>query len=191
MKANYAKNTMSTASLRKDHELIEKVLKAMNATIQLLESGKRVPEQILSQTVDFAKNFTDACHHAKEEEVLFPALERTGMPTKMGPIAVMLMEHRQARELAHNMETGMETYVQDNNPQALLDAMKQYVRHVTEHLWKENNRLFVMAEARLQNSSDVITNIDNVEHKQLNDMGKSRTYYENLVTDMNKRLSDV
>ena len=28
--------------------------------------------------------------------------------------------------------------------------MKQYVEHITEHLWKENNRLFMMAEARLQ-----------------------------------------
>ena len=32
----------------------------------------------------------------------------------------------------------------------LINHMQQYVEHVTEHLWKENNRLFMMAEARLQ-----------------------------------------
>ncbi len=28
--------------------------------------------------------------------------------------------------------------------------MQQYVEHITEHLWEENNKLFMMAEARLQ-----------------------------------------
>ena len=34
---------MSTASLRKDHELIEKVIKAMQSTIQLLNDKKQIP----------------------------------------------------------------------------------------------------------------------------------------------------
>ena len=50
---------MSTASLRRDHELIEKVIKAMNATIQLLKDDKSIPEIILMQAIDFSKNFTD------------------------------------------------------------------------------------------------------------------------------------
>ena len=37
---------MSTASLRRDHELIEKVIKAMDATISLLNEGKQIPESI-------------------------------------------------------------------------------------------------------------------------------------------------
>jgi len=80
---------MSTASLRRDHDLIEKVIKAMEATIQLLNDGKQVPESILNQVIDFSKNFTDVCHHSKEENVLFPALEQAGMPRNMGPIAMM------------------------------------------------------------------------------------------------------
>ena len=35
------------ASLRRDHELIEKVIKAMESTIQLLKDGKDIPESIL------------------------------------------------------------------------------------------------------------------------------------------------
>lgn len=38
---------MSTASLRRDHELIEKAIKVMEATIQLLNDGKQIPEPIL------------------------------------------------------------------------------------------------------------------------------------------------
>ncbi|MFB5612133.1 MAG: cation-binding protein, partial [Nitrosarchaeum sp.] len=50
---------MSTASLRRDHDLIEKVIKAMESTIQLLNDGKQIPESILLPVIDFSKNFTD------------------------------------------------------------------------------------------------------------------------------------
>ena len=70
---------MSTASLRRDHDLIDKVIKSMEITVQLLESGKKIPESILNPVIDFSKNFTDVCHHSKEEKSLFPAfLEYSG-----------------------------------------------------------------------------------------------------------------
>ena len=51
---------MSTASLRRDHELIEKVVKAMDATIQLLNENKTIPESILLPVIDFSKNFAES-----------------------------------------------------------------------------------------------------------------------------------
>ncbi|HIE46407.1 MAG TPA: cation-binding protein, partial [Nitrosopumilus sp.] len=66
---------MSTTSLRRDHELIEKVIKSMESTIQLLNNNTKIPESILLPVIDFTKNFTDVCHHSKEEKSLFPALE--------------------------------------------------------------------------------------------------------------------
>lgn len=65
----------STESLRKDHYLIEKMLKSLNITIELLQEGKKKSEW--DQTIDFLKNFTNICHHGKEEETLFPSLEKT------------------------------------------------------------------------------------------------------------------
>ncbi len=48
---------MSTTSLRRDHELIEKVIKAMQSTIQLLNDKKQIPEFILLPVIDFSKKF--------------------------------------------------------------------------------------------------------------------------------------
>ncbi len=48
---------MSTESLRRDHELIEKVIKAMQSTIELLNDKKQIPESILLPVIDFSKNF--------------------------------------------------------------------------------------------------------------------------------------
>jgi len=75
---------MSTTSLRRDHDLIEKVIKSMESTVQLLSNGTQIPESILLPVIDFTKNFTDVCHHSKEEKSLFPALEQAGLPTNMG-----------------------------------------------------------------------------------------------------------
>ncbi len=144
---------MSTESLRRDHELIEKVIKAMQSTIELLNDKKQIPESILLPVIDFSKNFTDVCHHTKEEKSLFPALEEAGMPTTMGPIAMMLLDHQRSREIGNEMEKSAKEYLSSGNSEKLIADMQLYVDHITEHLWKENNKLFMMAEARLQNVS--------------------------------------
>ena len=173
---------MSTASLRRDHDLIEKVVKSMDATIQLLQGGKRIPESILLPVIDFSKNFTDVCHHSKEENSLFPALEQAGMPRNMGPIAMMLVDHERSREIAASMETSAKEYLSSGESAALISDMKRYVEHITEHLWKENNRLFMMAEARLQYVAQKVDGeIGEIEAAKLKSIGKSRQHYEDLA----------
>ena len=181
---------MSTASLRRDHELIEKAIKAMESTIQLLNDGKQIPESILLPVIDFSKNFTDVCHHSKEEKSLFPALEQAGMPSNMGPIAMMLIDHQRTREIATQMEESAKEYLSSGDSTNLVGVMKQYVEHVAEHLWKENNRLFMMAEARLQYVAQKVDNeLNDIEETKLKELGKSRRYYEQLVENLSKDTS--
>ena len=182
---------MSTESLQKDHKLIEKVLHALDATIKLLKEGKQIPEQILLPTIDFTQNFTDICHHGKEEEALFPALEKAGLPSKMGPIAMMLIDHERSREIGNSMENSAKEYLSSGNSEKLISDMQLYVDHITEHLWKENNKLFMMAEARLQNvSKKVDEELHGIEESQLNELGKSRQYYEELAENLTNDVSN-
>ncbi|MCV0393481.1 MAG: hemerythrin domain-containing protein [Nitrosopumilus sp.] len=182
---------MSTASLRRDHELIEKVIKAMESTIQLLHDGKQIPESILLPVIDFSKNFTDVCHHTKEEKSLFPALEQAGMPTNMGPIAMMLMDHQRSREIGTQMEESAKLYLSSGNSSKLISDMQQYVEHITEHLWKENNRLFMMAEARLQYVAEKVDKeLTQIEESKLQDLGKTRKHYEELAENLTKDVTE-
>ena len=182
---------MSTTSLRRDHELIEKVIKAMQSTIQLLNDKKQIPEFILLPVIDFSKNFTDVCHHTKEEKSLFPALEQAGMPTNMGPIAMMLMDHQRSREIGKEMEKSAKDYLSSGNSEKLIADMQLYVDHITEHLWKENNKLFMMAEARLQYvSKKVDEELHGIEESQLNELGKSRQHYEELAENLTNDVSN-
>ena len=181
---------MSTTSLRRDHELIEKVIKSMEATVQLLSDGKQIPESILLPVIDFTKNFTDVCHHTKEEKSLFPALEQAGLPSNMGPIAMMLMDHQRSREIGTAMEESAKKYLSSGESTKLISDMRLYVEHITEHLWKENNKLFMMAEARLQNVSEKVDKeLNEIETSKLKDLGKSREHYENLAETLSRDVS--
>lgn len=181
---------MSTASLRRDHDLIEKVIKAMESTIQLLNDGKQIPESILLPVIDFSKNFTDVCHHSKEENSLFPALEQAGMPRNMGPIAMMLIDHERSREIGKEMENSAKDYISSGNSTKLISDMQQYVEHITEHLWKENNRLFMMAEARLQYvAKKVDKELNDIEELKLKETGKTREHYEQLAETLIRDVS--
>ena len=176
---------MSTVSLKKDHDLIEKVLKSMWATIPILKSGNKIPEPILNQVIDFTKNFTDICHHGKEESSLFPELEKKGMPRNAGPIAVMLMEHEVTRKLANRMESSSKTYLDSGDSTQLITDMQEYINHVVQHLWKENNRLFEMAEMALRNDVDYMNkSLHDVEDAKLKEIGKTREHYEKFAEEL-------
>jgi len=183
---------MSTAHLRKDHDLIEKVIAAMQTTVSLLKDGKKVPESILLPTIDFAKNFTNVCHHGKEEDTLFPALGKVGIPTNMGPIRMMIMEHETTKKIAEKIEEFAKTYLDVGDPSNLIEGMELYIEHVKAHLWKENNRLFMMADARLQAyGKQVEEALQKTEDTKLAELGKTRNYYEKLVESLDNSLDGI
>ncbi len=175
---------MSTESLRKDHFLIEKMMRALGVTADLLKSGKTIPAPFLEQAIDFTKNFTNVCHHGKEEDSLFPTLERGGMPREGGPIARMLFEHEVTRGLAEKMESSAKEYLQSGKAERLVEDIRAYTDHVSQHLTKENFRLFVMADMMLgAKAEQVKKELAEIESAKLAALGRTRDHYEQLVDD--------
>jgi len=183
---------MPTEALRKDHDLIEKAVLAMKTTASLLKDGKKISESILLPTIDFAKNFTNMCHHGKEEDTLFPALGKVGVPTTMGPIRKMIMEHETTKQITDKIEEFAKNYLDTEDSTKLVEALELYVEHVSAHLWKENNRLFMMADARLQAyGKEVGDALKETESAKLAQLGKTRDYYEKIVDDLKENLDVV
>ncbi len=54
--------------------------------------------------------FADQCHHGKEEDLLFPAMEAAGIPRESGPIGVMLEEHNIGRQYVRGMAEAVSGY---------------------------------------------------------------------------------
>lgn len=134
----------STQNLENDHIYVLKLIDVMRA---LTTSGSTDAGHMES-IIDIIRNFADGLHHAKEEELFFPALEKKGFSAQQGPVAVMLHEHVQGRNFVKGMTENLDQY-RNGNKEALKGVyqnMNGYADLLVNHISKENNILFRMAD---------------------------------------------
>ncbi|MBI3484582.1 MAG: hemerythrin domain-containing protein [Acidobacteria bacterium] len=141
----------ATTILRQEHDAILRMLDATEEVARRLRNHERVEPQVLDNLLEFFRQFADRCHHGKEEDLLFPLLEKKGMSRGGGPIGVMLMEHDQGRGLVGQMATAGKEYATGDSQAGLrwAAAAADYAGLLREHIAKENEVLFVMAERML------------------------------------------
>ena len=70
----------ATDQLRAEHEGILTMLQILERISEQMNSGKQADTAHLGKIVEFLQVFADKCHHGKEEDILFPALEKVGIP---------------------------------------------------------------------------------------------------------------
>ena len=134
--------------LKNEHQIILRVLRVLETLVIRAERGDGFEVAPLKQCVTFFRLFADACHHAKEETLLFPVLEQRGIPKEGGPIGVMLYEHTQARAFTRQMGEAMEAFESgDASAEAQFrTAARSYMDLLTNHIHKEDNVLFNMGD---------------------------------------------
>ncbi|MCP5070958.1 MAG: hemerythrin [bacterium] len=143
--------TTPTAMLREEHQLILQVVRSLSARIAADRTGDPLDYDFMARYITFFRLFADACHHGKEEELLFPGLEAHGLPHDAGPIAVMLYEHEQGRSLVRSMEASLDG-ARDGDERAsseLRSAAEGFIELIVAHIGKENNILFSMADGMI------------------------------------------
>ncbi len=180
----------ATEILRNEHDAILRMLDATEEVAQRLGRREHVEPKILEDLLEFFRLFADRCHHGKEEDLLFPMLEKKGMPRGGGPIGVMLMEHDRGRGFVRQMAQEIKPYAAGN-----ADAGKnwaaaaiQYVDLLREHIAKENEVLFVMAE-RMLSDAEQQELARAFEDAEVEKMGAGT--HERLHAMMEKLLADL
>lgn len=143
-----------TAVLSNEHRLIEKVLAALEEQLNVLGQGE-FPGAFLEKALDFFTNFADGCHHFKEEEALFPAMKVFGVPEEGGPIGVMLHDHRIGRAHLSAIRENLEAASRGSREavETIRDHGLAYVYMLRQHIWKEDNILFPMADRVLNQTA--------------------------------------
>lgn len=147
-------------SLVSEHERVLAVLSALQQFASLAAPPPAEPRETLRAFVRFFREYLDQKHHAKEEDLLFPALIAAGMPRDAGPVGCMLHEHESGRRLLAGIATISEgTGAFTELEQGMLaEFARQYVPLLTQHIAKENQMLYPMA-ARLL-SADQFEELD-------------------------------
>ena len=136
-----------TDILRDEHILILRGLDALEAAAQCLQSGAPAREEWWTELLAWLRGFADQNHHAKEENFLFPAMIKAGVPAEGGPIDVMLEEHEQGRALIHAMAA--------SGGAKRAAYARKYVDLLRAHIEKENGVLFPLAETVLEEAGQI------------------------------------
>ena len=138
----------ATRCLRDEHQGILRVLDCLEvALVESRDSGK-IAREVYAPFTDFFRGFADKCHHCKEEDRLFPCLEKNGIPREGGPIGVMLYEHEQGR--THIRAIAEHLDAANEGDKAAIDTILEhgsdYLNMLRAHIDKEDHCLFPMAD---------------------------------------------
>lgn len=138
-------------TLMNEHRTIERVLDALVAFAEEVRRKGTTEKEELARFVTFARQFADACHHGKEEHILFDAMIQHGFPRDGGPIAVMLHDHDQGRGLVGILERRAQQPGpwSDDDRREIADVAGGFSQMLHDHIHKEDAILYPMAEQHL------------------------------------------
>ncbi len=146
----------ATRDLKEEHGGIKVMLAILGKICDRIEAGKDVDPKHVGEILEFLMVFVDKCHHAKEEDHLFPAMEKAGVPREGGPVGMMLLEHQAGRDFIRGMARAAEGLAKGDRAAAKQFAAnaRSYTALLLEHIDKEDNVLYPMAERRLPADAD-------------------------------------
>jgi len=142
MKANV------TQIMVEEHKLILRMVTLVEQNTARLEEGTFRNWQFYLDAVDFIRNYADRFHHAKEEDILFVALIKNGMPEKQSPIEAMHMEHDEGRSHVRAIEEAAQKALAGEAGQTaiIVEHAKGYAKLLRGHIEKEDEILYPLAE---------------------------------------------
>lgn len=157
--------------LREEHVVIEHVLGVMDGVAEHLDEKKPVPAKDLDAVFEVVVNFADRCHHAKEEQALFPLLER------YSPVEGKLLAHRlhgdheAFRHLVRQMKEEIPK-VASRDPAATKQFAKNartYTSLLREHIAQETEHLLPLMDRAIppKDSEKLAEEFDRIEREEV------------------------
>lgn len=169
----------ATQQLRDEHEGIKIMLSILEQVGRQLKGTGNLNKEHFDGILEFLKVFMDKCHHAKEEELLFPALVAGGVPED-GPVVVMLHEHEIGRNHIKAMNAAFAGYIARDLSLSknITQSIGSYIPLLRDHIEKENNVLFVMADNLLseKKQDELLEGFEKIEQERIG-VGKHEEFH--------------
>jgi hemerythrin-like domain-containing protein len=166
--------------LMDEHKNILKVIDFLLIECDNVEQGKDIDKDFFKKTIDFIRNYADKFHHAKEEDLLFKEMCSDNVSEKLhcNPIEQMLHEHDLGRDFVRGIEEGVE----EGNKEKVLENARGYAQLLQEHIFKEDNILYPMAEEAFSEDikEKMIKKFLEIENEKKNDKNKYESFAREL-----------
>lgn len=172
--------------LSHEHKYILKVVHALSVIDEELQQGKSVDADLMQNMVHFLREYADEGHHAKEEAILFPAMEDKGVPKTGCPLAGLRAEHNKGRQLVTALDAAIASYRKNDTDAvaAMRDAISGIRQLYPNHIWKEDELVFPMVE-RLFSTNELSTMTTQFRDAN-NAFGKRHEKYEAFANEVEK-----
>lgn len=168
-----------TKILAEEHQNILKVIDALLKECDALESGGGLDKDFFKKAIEFIRGYADRFHHAKEEDILFVELCRDTVEMHCNPTEQMLVEHDLGRSFVKNMEKGLT----ENNRNKIIANARGYSQLLREHIYKEDNILYPMADESLNQETKamMLNKFKEVEQKFIGENQKQLSFIKELA----------
>src|ERR1035437_5467385 len=178
--------------LEAEHRVIQKMMAGMSVLAEQIEGGGPVDVALLERIEVFLRTFADRCHHGKEENFLFPALIRRGVPSHGCPIGGLTMEHQKGRVMVGELADAIRGYAAGESParENLIKSLRALVAFYPSHIWKEDYLLFPLAGKVLtpQDQQELMDKFETVE-RELGIEGHEG--FDKVATELERKVSGI
>ena len=171
-----------TDQLVEEHKHIEKLLGLLQKACSRVKEEEFDDDTFFERALNFLRDYADAWHHGKEERALLPALEQAGAPLEGEGFKQLLTEH----EYGYRLLGIMDGNFKEGDLYKFAEMASEYIDLLKNHIAKENEVLYPLAERVLNESSKakVISEFKSVEGIM------NEEEYDFMVEELN-RLEDL
>lgn len=128
-----------------EHRLIERMIARIGTEADRIAAGGTVDPQFIEVGTDFIRNYADACHHGKEEKILFRDLEKKDLsPEHRKVMDELIQEHIWGRQTTGKLVAAKDAYVSGNKEaiDTIFECMRDLADFYPKHIIKEDKHFF-------------------------------------------------
>ncbi len=128
-----------------EHRLIERMISVMKAKTETMRAEGSPDPVFIDTAADFFRTYADRCHHGKEEDILFQALESKSLSSEHGKIVQELMEdHKFGRARVRALLEAKEAFVGGDTDafKEIMENLHILINFYPKHIRKEDKVFF-------------------------------------------------
>ena len=177
----------ASRQLMAEHEVILEVLRTVESEADHIRQGFNMDDNRVRDLVDFSRNFTDRCHHGKEERFYFPAAQVYAGQRVYSSIDELMAEHAYGRSIMDEIDYLLGNEDSDA-PKLIAERLSVYVSTMRRHIQRENQQLYQKSGTFLPGAEELalMVGFDRVENVDLG-VGFHEKYHH-LVEGLSEEL---
>lgn len=129
--------------ISEEHRNLWRIASTLDSVAEEMAAGQPVEPAFFSAIFDYIEEFMDGCHHAKEDEYLFPCLRQRSAEAA-AVLDRLQAEHRNGPEILKALRTQLAAAAGSGN-EAFLAALRTYTQSLRNHIRTEEKDCIPLA----------------------------------------------